>query len=174
MRRSIVPVVTRTLAQDDELCGYKVPKGTMIACLLQVGPHTPPRRHLLRTPRRDPLLLLRHGSCPPTRRHHRSPALAAQATHNMYKEPRRFLPDRFMPDGEYDQFDESVRLFMFLPFIQGPRNCLGQWMALLEARVVLGMLVARFKFTAARPNQGVRHPTVIPIGPLHGMEMRVD
>jgi hypothetical protein len=29
----------------------------------------------------------------------------------------------------------------FVPFIQGPRNCLGQYFALLEARIVLGLLV---------------------------------
>jgi len=29
----------------------------------------------------------------------------------------------------------------FVPFIQGPRNCLGQYFALLEARIVLALLV---------------------------------
>ena len=29
----------------------------------------------------------------------------------------------------------------FVPFIQGPRNCLGQFFALLEGRVVLALLV---------------------------------
>ena len=33
---SVVPVVTRVLAKDDELLGHKVPAGTMVACLLQV------------------------------------------------------------------------------------------------------------------------------------------
>ena len=34
----------------------------------------------------------------------------------------------------------------FVPFIQGPRNCLGQFFALLEGRVVLALLVkVRFK-----------------------------
>lgn len=27
-------------------------------------------------------------------------------------------PERFMPGGEYDQFDEAIRPYMFLPFIQ--------------------------------------------------------
>ena len=29
----------------------------------------------------------------------------------------------------------------FVPFIQGPRNCLGQNFALLEARIVLALIV---------------------------------
>ena len=36
----------------------------------------------------------------------------------MYKEPEIFRPERFMPGGEYDSFDEADRLFMFVPFIQ--------------------------------------------------------
>ena len=32
-------------------------------------------------------------------------------------------------------------LVQFVPFIQGPRNCLGQYFALLEARIVLSLLV---------------------------------
>ena len=37
---SVVPVVTRTLAKDDELLGHKVPAGTMVACMLQVSRST--------------------------------------------------------------------------------------------------------------------------------------
>lgn len=41
-----------------------------------------------------------------------------QHIHNQYKDPRAYKPERFMPGGEYDQFDEGVRPYMFLPFIQ--------------------------------------------------------
>lgn len=95
-----------------------------------------------------------------------------QRVHHLYKDPLRWLPARFMPGGEYDQFDPDIRPYMFVPFIQGPRNCLGQYFALLEARVVLGLLCQRFTFApldAAR--QGQTHPQVIPIGPVNGMKM---
>jgi len=128
---SVVPVVTRTLAVDDELMGHAVPAGTMIVCNLQ-------------------------------------------ATHNLYKAPTEFKPERFLPGGEYDAFDESIRPYMFVPFIQGPRNCLGQHLALLEARVVLAALTQRFKFTAVRADAGQRHPTIIPVASVGGMLMRID
>mmetsp|Transcript_27719 Transcript_27719/g.60701 ORF Transcript_27719/g.60701 Transcript_27719/m.60701 type:complete len:523 (-) Transcript_27719:909-2477(-) len=129
---SVVPVVTRILAKDDELMGHTVPAGTMIACILQ-------------------------------------------GTHNLYKQPAKFSPERFMPGGEFDQFDESIRAYMFVPFIQGPRNCLGQHFALLEARVLLSLLIKRFKWKAAHgPKQGERSPTVIPVGPIKGMEMYIN
>ena len=36
---------------------------------------------------------------------------------------------------------DGARNVQFVPFIQGPRNCLGQYFALLEARIVLGLLI---------------------------------
>lgn len=36
---SVVPVVTRQLAADDELLGHKLPRGIMVACILQVSLH---------------------------------------------------------------------------------------------------------------------------------------
>lgn len=41
-----------------------------------------------------------------------------QGVHNQWSHPTEFQPERFMPGGEYDQFDEVVRPYMFLPFIQ--------------------------------------------------------
>lgn len=41
-----------------------------------------------------------------------------QGVHNQWQEPTEFKPERFMPGGEYDQFEESVRSYMFVPFIQ--------------------------------------------------------
>ncbi|CAG9467343.1 unnamed protein product [Pedinophyceae sp. YPF-701] len=94
--------------------------------------------------------------------------------HHHWPEPQRFKPERFLPGGEYDQFDEKIRDFMFVPFIAGPRNCLGQYLALLEARVVMGMLADRYVFSTTRKDAGERHPVTIPVGPKHGMEVKVE
>ena len=63
--------------------------------------------------------------------------------------------------------------FKFLPFIQGPRNCLGQYLALLEARVVLGTLVRRYAFAPSKA-QGKKHTKAIPIAPANGMHFTVS
>ncbi|KDD71864.1 cytochrome P450, partial [Helicosporidium sp. ATCC 50920] len=93
-----------------------------------------------------------------------------QRVHHLYQNPLNWDPLRFMPGGEYDQFDEDIRPYMFLPFTAGPRNCLGQHFALLEARVLLGQLCERFDFKPVdAEKQGRTDPHVVPVGPVNGM-----
>ncbi len=35
-----------------------------------------------------------------------------QGIHHQYKDPLAWCPERYMPGGEYDQFDESIRPYM--------------------------------------------------------------
>eukprot|EP00958_Prasinococcus_capsulatus_P021048 scaffold2804_cov371-Prasinococcus_capsulatus_cf.AAC.15 len=70
--------------------------------------------------------------------------LNIEAAHNdptVWADPEKFDPERFLGD-----VDANREPYAFLPFIQGPRNCLGQHLALLEARVVLAYLVRAFDF----------------------------
>lgn len=97
-----------------------------------------------------------------------------QAVHHSWKDPETWRPERFLTGGEYEAFPEDIRQYKFVPFIQGPRNCLGQFFALLEARVVLGLLIKRFDFRSAIEGSVKTHPSVIPVGPSDGMPMTVS
>ncbi len=85
--------------------------------------------------------------------------LSMQGVHHradLWPEPKQFRAERFLPGTE-------IETYSFLPFIQGPRNCLGQYLALLEARVVLGVLSqvrphSRVHSTAAAQRADARHP----------------
>jgi fatty acid synthase len=108
----------RELKEDTVVCGYKLPAGTTL-------------------------------SFPPYALHH--------SKHN-YIRPEEFWPDRWAaatdgkqpfdpehpdatPAGNRRDLSSSWSLFSF-----GPRNCIGQTLALMEARAVLAILLARFKF----------------------------
>ncbi len=65
---------------------------------------------------------------------------AAYRSSNHFREPSRFAPERWMGGAEFlsDQRD------VFKPFSYGPRNCIGQNLAVLELRFVLARLLWRF------------------------------
>lgn len=63
------------------------------------------------------------------------PRICLQGVHerpDLWPEPMRYSPSRFM---------ETVAPYTFLPFIDGPRNCLGQHLSLLESKVQHGSFV---------------------------------
>jgi cytochrome P450 len=85
---------------------------------------------------------------------------------DIWAEPQAYQPDRFL---------EMPKPFTFLPFIDGPRNCLGQHLALLEAKIVLATLCQRFSFEAVGGEQaGKKHPSMVPVIPADpGLMVRV-
>lgn len=85
---------------------------------------------------------------------------------DIWPEPDHFDPERFMPHQRHHPY-------AFLPFIQGPRNCVGQHFALLEAKIVLSRLVAMFDFSTAPGETGKCHHLNIPVAPEQSMRMLV-
>ncbi len=86
-----------------------------------------------------------------------------------WAEPMLYRPTRFT-EGEIDK----IKPYTFLPFIDGPRNCLGQFLSLLESKCVLSMLLKRYKFELMNPeNAGIKHSFMVPIIPAHGHYFRV-
>lgn len=77
-----------------------------------------------------------------------------------------FKPSRFFDMSQIDPF-------AFIPFIAGPRNCIGQHLALLESSIVLSTLAYHFDFTlktgVQQPLQ--RHHRIVPLAPAEGLEM---
>jgi cytochrome P450 len=84
-----------------------------------------------------------------------------------YPEPLRFDPDRFTPEAR------SLRpRYAYFPFGGGPRVCIGEGFAWMEARLLLATLAQRVRFRLA-PDQGVGlHPRVT-LRPRGGLPMTV-
>jgi len=96
--------------------------------------------------------------------------LLLQSVHHredIWPNPDKFEPERFLEPNK-------VEPYTFLPFIDGPRNCLGQHLALLEGRIILGHIVQNFNFTPATDREGDKHALVVPIAPATHMRMLVD
>jgi cytochrome P450 len=85
-----------------------------------------------------------------------------------YSEPLRFAPERWT-----ESFARGLPRFAYFPFGAGPRVCIGNHFALMEAMLVLAMLAQRFRLEPAsaelvvpmatmtlRPQGGVRLRTV--------------
>ncbi|XP_020586094.1 cytokinin hydroxylase-like [Phalaenopsis equestris] len=79
------------------------------------------------------------------------------------KDAHSFNPDRF-----------AARSFAmtrhFLPFASGPRNCVGQAYAMMEAKVILAMLLSSFSFVIS---ENYRHApvNVLTLKPKHGVQV---
>lgn len=58
-----------------------------------------------------------------------------------FPEPEKFDPERFLPENR-----EQIKAGSYLPFVIGPKNCIGMRFALMEAKVALANLVFKFQF----------------------------
>ncbi|CAF3485850.1 unnamed protein product [Rotaria socialis] len=74
---------------------------------------------------------------------------------------------RWMRDPITGLKPKLAHLFCYLPFAAGPRNCIGQNFALLEAKVMLAMLIKRCTFELV-PGQKVTPDVRITMGPNDG------
>ncbi|RAL52084.1 hypothetical protein DM860_014911 [Cuscuta australis] len=93
------------------------------------------------------------------------PVLAIHHSKDIWGEDAdEFNPERFATKS----FSGPGR--NFLPFASGPRNCVGQSFALMEAKIILAMLISKFRFEISR---SYRHAPVIvlTIKPKHGVQV---
>ena len=68
------------------------------------------------------------------------PQWAANHSPDNFRDPDRFVPERWLGDNKYagDQRD------VFQPFSVGPRNCIGRSLAYMETRLILAKLIWNF------------------------------
>ena len=63
---------------------------------------------------------------------------------DVWEDPDAFKPERFDLDGPVP--NEQNTDFKYVPFSGGPRKCVGDQFALMEAQVILAMMLRRFSF----------------------------
>nr|ATW72316.1 cytochrome p450 CYP3049A4 [Brachionus calyciflorus] len=62
-----------------------------------------------------------------------------------FPEPEKFIPDRFDQNSEFSKLN-MVNSYTYFPFSLGPRNCIGQNFAKMEAKIFLAKFVQNFDF----------------------------
>lgn len=84
---------------------------------------------------------------------------------DLFPEPERFAPERFapeaMPAGGHSKF-------AYIPFGAGPRICIGNGFALMEARLVLATLRRRFRLDLA-PGAEIEPLPLLTLRAKHGV-----
>lgn len=79
-----------------------------------------------------------------------------------YSDPLAFRPERFDPESE-----DKIPGYTYYPFSIGPRNCIGQNFAQIEAKVLLAKLVQRFNI-CIDPKQSFAVQETTTIRPVDG------
>jgi cytochrome P450 len=114
---------SRQAIGDDEIGGYRVPRGSLVFLI--------------------PFVI------------HRRPTL--------WPDPERFDPNRFAPEHE------SARpRFAYIPFGGGPRGCIGNQFAMVEAQLIVAAIAQRYRLELV-PDQDIRPEPLITLRPAPGI-----
>ena len=96
------------------------------------------------------------------------PVYALHRHEKLWHEPDRFDPGRFEPEAV-----KARERFAYLPFGAGPRICIGQSFAQMEATVVLASLLRSFRLRL-RPGHSPEPRLRVTIRPAGGMPMILE
>ena len=96
--------------------------------------------------------------------------IAIYAVHHderFYPNPDEFDPERFTPEKE-----AALHKYAYLPFGGGPRVCIGNAFAMMEAKLILSSIVQNYRLSVAEGHQ-VEIEAQITIRPKYGMKMKL-
>jgi cytochrome P450 len=95
------------------------------------------------------------------------PVYAVHRHEKLWREPERFDPSRFEPDAA-----KARDRYTYLPFGGGPRVCIGQNFAQMEATAILATLLGSFQLRL-RPGHIPEPRLRVTLRPTGGMPMRI-
>ena len=91
----------------------------------------------------------------------------------MHRDGRWFdKPDEFRPERWADDLARRLPRFAYFPFGGGPRQCIGNAFALMEATLILAAVAQRVRLSLV-PGQRITPTPYITLRPEPGLRMRV-
>ncbi len=97
-------------------------------------------------------------------------ALTPYITHrhpSFWEDPEAFDPERFSPERSAGRHP-----YAYFPFGGGPRLCIGNSFALMEATLILAMIIQRYDLELAA-DQTIEPQPVVTLRPRYGIQMQV-
>ncbi|BAZ30281.1 cytochrome P450 [Cylindrospermum sp. NIES-4074] len=92
----------------------------------------------------------------------------------MHRDPRYFdQPEVFNPDRWEGDFAKKIPYFAYFPFNGGPRICIGQSFAKMEAVLLLATIAQKFRLTLV-PDQEIIPWTAFTLRPKYGLKMLLN
>lgn len=86
-----------------------------------------------------------------------------------YDEPDAFRPERFEGD-----LLKRIPAYAYFPFGGGPRVCIGNNFALMEAALLLATIAQQYKLRLAEPEKQVEPEPLVTLRPKNGLMMRLE
>ncbi len=101
-------------------------------------------------------------------------SLVTVNTYAMQQDARFFAaPERFDPERFEAGWEERIPRYAYLPFGGGPRVCIGNAFAMMEARLILATVAQRVKLTLM-PGQKIKPVQVVTLRPSGAVRMKVE
>ncbi len=92
----------------------------------------------------------------------------------VHRDPRWFdAPTEFRPERWENGLAKQLPRFAYFPFGGGPRQCIGNTFALMEASIVLATIGRKYRF-ALRPGHQVTPLASITLRPRDGIQVRLE
>lgn len=85
-----------------------------------------------------------------------------------FPDPEQFVPERFTAERE-----KELPRYAYIPFGAGPRVCIGNSFAMMEAQLIMATVAQRFRLRLAA-DQRVEMNAQITLSPLDGLRMVVE
>lgn len=82
-------------------------------------------------------------------------------------------PEEFRPERWTREFSDKLPKFAYFPFGGGPRTCIGNIFAMVEATLVLATILQRFHLSTVQ-GQKIELDPVVTLRPKHGIKMVIE